>query len=117
MKVKALTKDERRDAERRQIPNLLPAQFLDSASERTVPCRIYDVSADGISVLTSEALEHGAGLVFVTLRRRLQFTVAWCRSESGGKEHRVGLKLAGDSDDLRQLFAGLFTPVKDASIA
>jgi hypothetical protein len=104
-KVVQIPVDEQRSNTRHQVETVMPAQILDGPSERRVPCRIFDVSDDGLAILTNENLAQGATLVFVTLKQRFTFTVAWCRPE-GEKEFRAGLQLADGQTNLKSVFAG-----------
>jgi hypothetical protein len=96
---------EQRGNARHQVETVMPAQLIDGPTERRLPCRIFDVSDDGLCVVTGEELAMGATLVFVTLRQRFTFTVAWCRPE-GAKEFRAGLRLTGEQNDLKSVFSG-----------
>jgi hypothetical protein len=98
--------DDRRDHGRHQITSLMPIKMMLADTGEPFPCRIDDVSSDGLGILSRRPLLQGQRVVFETLGARYTFEAAWCR-EAERREWRCGLRLCDEGVDLQVLFSGL----------
>ena len=106
MVIKLVTdKDERRDSGRHQIHSLMPIKMHVADTQELFPCRIDDVSSEGLGILAKRRLDPGTAVVFETLGRSYRFIVAWCR-DAERREYRCGLTLIEEGVNLETLFSG-----------
>ena len=97
---------ERRIKSRNDVAKLMPVRIVEELSGAAVSCRIEDVSAEGLGVVSQAALATGLRLVFETLDQAYAFEVAWCRQD-GVRTFKSGLRLVEPGKDLDRLFSGL----------